>query len=224
MPNISGSSSTFEVDFDTLKLKPGAVMQIQSVGEVTHARHEVRFIGNINDKSLLVTLPMSDGKAMWMQVGQTFVLRGFNGIHAYAFTAQVMLARAHPFHYVHFSWPRKVECQLVRHSLRVSISLPADIILADGSTVSTNMLDLSVAGTMLQAPSELGSVGDQLKVSFTAEVDGDPIKLTLPATIRNINHHEGDAGFRIGVGFEKFTQNDGMVLHYFTHTLAQKAA
>lgn len=210
------------MNFDAIKLYPGAVMQLQAKEEGALARHEVKFIGFIKDKCLLTTLPVKDEQGLWMRIGKVYVIRGFNGIHAYAFSSQVLRAHTHPFPYVHFSWPQKVECQLVRHSLRVNALLPANIVLADGSAVTAMTQDFSVSGTMLDSPAELGAVDDHIKIEFTVGIDDNAVPLNLQAIIRNINKKDDGTGYRVGIAFENVTQNDGLALHYFTHTLAQR--
>ncbi|MBI4808084.1 MAG: flagellar brake protein [Nitrosomonadales bacterium] len=222
MTNMLANAPSVEMGFDAIKLFPGAVVQLQALTEGSHTRHEVRFIGHIKDKSLLLTLPFHEGTGMWLQPGKPFIMRGFNGIHAYAFSSQVIRAHTNPFPYVHFSWPRAVECQIVRHSLRVNVSMPANVTLPDGTSTVTAMLDLSVSGTMLNSPAELGAVGDHLKVGFTLDMDSNEVKLELEAIIRNINQEANGSGYRIGIGFEHVSLHDGMVLHYFTNTLALK--
>ncbi len=222
MPNLITNTPSTEIKFDAIKLNPGEVMQIQVLDGGSSARHEVRFIGFIKDKSLLVTLPFLNGEGMWMRPGKTYVVRGFNGIHAYAFSSQVIRARAHPFTYLHFSWPHKVECQLVRHSLRVNVSLPAIIVLSEVSSVAVTMLDLSVSGTMLDAPTELGVIGDHHNIRFTVEVEDHTVNLELLTIIRNIRPKDDGTGFCIGIGFESVPMNDGLTLHFFTNALAHK--
>jgi len=207
---------------DTLKLYPGAVMQMQSLTDDAHARHEVRYIGFIKDKSLLITLPFLEGKGLWMQEGQTVVVRGFNGIYAYAITTQVIRARSHPFPYIHLSWPLKVECQIVRHSLRVGVSLPAKVTLPDASSVAASMVDLSVSGAMLDSPLELGAVGTHPKVEFAVDFEGQAMDLSLPTIIHNSSEKPDGSGFHVGIKFENVSHNDGLILFYFTHTLDQK--
>jgi Flagellar protein YcgR/PilZ domain len=218
MPNANDQS--VQIAFDALRLYPGAAMYIQTMAEGSHTRHKVQFIGTIKGKSLLVTLPVEDGKGMWMQAGQTFVVRGFNGIYAYAFSTQVIRARAHPFPYIHFFWPREVGCQLVRKSLRVEVALPANVSLADNSTVAVTMLDLSAPGSMLDSPAALGAIGDHAKIGFTVDVEGNPTNLNLAVNICNIHQKEDGSGFRIGIGFENVAKNDALILHYFINNIA----
>jgi c-di-GMP-binding flagellar brake protein YcgR len=218
---MSGTNDqAVKMTLEALRLYPGAAMYIQSQSDGAHARHKVEFIGTIKGRSLLVTLPFENGKGMWLQPGQTFVMRGFNGIHAYAFSAQVIRPRAHPFPYIHFSWPRKVDCQLVRKSLRVEVKLPASVTLPGSNSVGVTLLDLSAPGSMLDSPAALGSVGDHARIKFAVDFEGSTTDLSLSAIVRNIHKKEDGTGFRIGVGFENVSQNDALMLHYFINNIA----
>jgi len=196
-------------------------MQIQTVGNGAHVPHWVKFVGFIKDGSVLTTLPFDEGKGMWMQQGQTFLLRGFNGRYAYSFTSQVLRARADPLAYIHFSWPREVAIQVVRHSLRVDVTLPVNVICVDNSTVATTLHDVSISGAKLDSKEEFGAVGDQVHVELLVGVDGNTMKMNIPAIIRNIHQAEGGKGFNTGVEFEKISQNDRLILNYFINSVMQ---
>lgn len=211
-----------EIGFESIRLHTGAEMQVQSLADVAQERHKVRFIGFIKDKSLLVTLPFRNCERMWMEEGQAFIVRGFNGRYAYAFTTPVLRARAHPFAYLHFAWPRKVECRLVRNALRVAVALPASISRVDGSSLAVTMLDLSASGTLLDSPVEAGAVGDHIQLGFAVDFEGSAMSLGISAEIRKIYRKENEAGCRIGLEFEKVSQSDALVLHYFINTVSQE--
>lgn len=217
----SQNEQPVELDFEFIRLNPGAEMQVQSLADLAQVRHKVRFIGFIKGKSLLTTLPLRNGERMWMEEGQAFIVRGFNGRYAYAFTTPVIRARAHPFTYLHFAWPRKVECQLVRNALRVAVSLPASLSRVDEPPVAVTMLDLSATGAMLDSPVETGAVGDHIQLGFAVDFEGDTISLNISAAIRKIYPKENEPGYRIGLEFENISQSDALVLHYFINTISQ---
>lgn len=222
MLNPSTNDQPIEMKFDALRLYPGAAMQLQSMSAGKNARHEIKFIGFIKDKSLLVTLPFQDGEAIWMQPGKTFIVRGFNGIYAYAFKVQVIRAHANPSTYVHFSWPNEIDCQLVRHSLRVAAALAANVSLPDNSTVDVTMLDLSASGSMLDSPAEFGAVGEHARIEFAVDFEGSTMNLNIAVIVCNTQQKEDGTGFRIGVGFENIAQNEALILHYYINSIALK--
>jgi len=210
--------------FDTIKLLPGSAMQIHSTVEELQARHDVKFIGVIRGNSVLVTLPNVGGEGMWMKPGQSFVIRGFNGRYAYAFTSKVIRARAQPFPYVHFSYPQSVEYKVVRHSLRVSVAQPATVTTPGNSSVVVAMLDLSASGSMIDSPAPLGKAGDRVHLAFTVLLDEKEVNLSVAAVIRNIYQADDAGRGRIGLGFEDVSQNDNLILHYFLESSQEEIA
>ena len=208
---------SLNVSLEAIKLQPGSTMQIQSAEE-GQARHEVKFVGVIRGNSVLVTVPNIGGERMWMKPGLNFVIRGFNGRYAYAFTSKVILAREHPFSYVHFSYPQSVEYKVVRHALRIGVTQPATATASGSPPVTVTMLDLSASGSMVDSPASLGEAGDRVQLAFTVSIDGKEVGLNIAAVIRNIYQTDETGQGRIGLSFENVSQNDNLILHYFLET------
>jgi c-di-GMP-binding flagellar brake protein YcgR len=209
---------SLNVSLDAIKLQPGATMQIQSA-EAGQVRHEVKFIGVIRGNSVLVTVPnIAGGERMWMKPGLSFVIRGFNGRYAYAFTSKVILAREHPFPYVHFAYPQSVEYKVVRHALRVGVTQPATATTSGNASVAVTMLDLSASGSMIDSPASLGKAGDRVQLAFTVPIEEKEVDLNIAAVIRNIYQTDEAGRGRIGLSFENVSQNDNLILHYFLET------
>ena len=221
MTNSRTSKQNIEMGFEALGLYPGAEMQIQSVDDGLQIHHWVKFVGLIRNCSILTTLPFENGKGMWLRNGQTFVVRGFNGRYAYAFTSQMIRARANPFAYIHFSWPQSIESLIVRNSLRVDVVLPVNVSRSDNSSVSTTLHDVSVSGAMLDSSTELGSIGDRVHLELVVNLDGNAVKMQMLASIRNIHHKDGDAGFKTGIEFIDVSQNDRLILNYYIDSVAR---
>ena len=211
-----------EESFEALRLYHDAAMQIQSLKEGNQERHNVRFIGALKDKSILVTLPLIDGERLWMQSGQSYVVRGFTGKYAYALIVQVIRARTHPYPYVHFSYPRFVQSRAVRKSLRVKLDLQATITLDDnGKSMPATMADLSTTGSMMNLPAPIGEIGGTVKLNFPVNIDDIKADLNLSAKIKNISEPKEGENVSIGVEFENMDQNQKLILHYFTHSIAR---
>ena len=216
---MSGVKKTpSEVSFEDLRLYPGAALQIQSLaGEVNHS---VKFIGAIREKSILVTLPIVNGKGIWMQAGQIYIIRGFTGKHAFAFEAPAIMARTHPFPYIHFAYPRSVNSRAVRKSLRVRANLPAVVTPRSGSgPVPATMADLSSTGSMLDSLAPLGQIGDVVMLAFSVAFESISANLNISAIIRSIQKQEAGKSIRSGLEFEKIAHNDNLILRCFVHTI-----
>lgn len=221
MTNTTVSSQNIGLAFETLGLYPGAKMQLQAIADEPQAHHWVTYVGCIGRCSVLTTLPLEHGKGMWIKAGQTFVIRGFNGKYAYAFTSQMLRARAHPFAYLHFSWPHNIEGQIVRNSLRVDVILPVHVVRADGSSIATTLLDVSISGAMLDSSMELGKLEDKVHLELVVNLDGNTVKMNMLAAIRNIHRKENEPGYKVGLEFIDVSQNDHLILNYFIDSVTQ---
>lgn len=207
-----------KVTFEDLKLRPGAALQIKSLaGETTHG---VKFIGAILGKSVLVTLPIVNGKGIWVQAGQAYVIRGFTGKHAFAFEAPSIMARTHPFPYIHFAYPHAVNSRAVRKSLRVKINLPATVTPRGGvKPVPVAMMDLSTTGSMVDSLAPIGEIGDVVKLAFSVAFEGVTAELNVSAIIRSVQKPEAGGSLRTGLEFENVAYNDNLILRCFVHTI-----
>lgn len=207
------------ISFEALHLRPGAALQIQSLtdGSVTH---NVKYVGAITGKSMLVTLPIVNGRGIWVQAGLPYVIRGFTGKCAFAFEAPALMARAHPFPYIHFTYPQNVNSRAVRKSVRVKLSLPASVTpRSGGESAPVTMMDLSITGSMLDAHAPIGEIGDVVKLAFSVAFEGITANMGISAIIRSIQKSVGGESLRIGLEFENVAHNDNLILRCFVHTI-----
>jgi hypothetical protein len=222
MTNTDIEQSKTETDFEAVGLYPGATMQIHAIADKSTTHHWIKFIGFIKNDCILATLPSKYGNGTWIQKGEDFVVRGFNGRFAYAFTSQVIGECTTPFLYLYFSWPKSIESLTVRDSLRAEIALPVNVLRSDNSSVSTMLKDLSISGAMIDSPMELGKIGDRVKTELMVNLPGNTVKVSLPAIIRNIHHKDDGVGFKTGLQFIDISQNDLLVLNYFIDCATQE--
>ena len=159
----------------------------------------------------MLTLPFVDGKAAKMPKGQGYLIRGFDGKHAFAFTSHVIQTRFHPFPDVHFSYPLAVEHKIIRKALRVSVNLPATVIKAN-KQIQVTIINLSAKGLMIDSFQSLGDIGEVIKVQLEISLEDVKANLALPAKIRNANNLKEETGIHIGVEFENISQSDMLVL------------
>lgn len=216
MPDVQKIPS--EVSFEALRLCPGTVLQIQSVaGDATHS---VKFVGDIREKSILVTLPIVNGKGIWVPAGQAYIIRGFTGKYAFAFEAPTIMARTHPFPYIHFAYPRSVNSRAVRKSLRVKVKLPATVTPRNGANpLPATMVDLSTTGSMVDSVAPIGETGDVVKLAFSVAFDGISANLSISAIIRSVQKPGAEKSLRNGLEFENIAHNDNLILRCFIHTI-----
>lgn len=222
MENLQEKDIASEPGFETLGLRVGTSLFMRSADpEGAQIRHQVEYVGAIRGKSVLVTLPMVNGKGLWMPCGQGFTFHVMEGMHVYAFTSYVLRARNDPASYVHFAWPTRIEARQVRKSYRVNLRLPVAADAGAGRQEAL-LLNLSMTGALLQAPANVWQAGDKLSLALPVELDETSSQLTLSAELRNqVEKPEGMAHY--GVEFGALPQNDALLLHYYIdHAIATR--
>lgn len=207
------------VGFDDIHLKVGERLQMQTLGTADRTHYAVRYLGALKDVSLLTTIPTIDNDSMWMRPGGEYIFRLLAGSHVYAFNAQVVKARTHPYPYAHFTYPKDVQARKVRHSPRIELHLASQAVRANGSTLPLTFLDISLYGALVEAGGALGDAGESVLVALPIYLTEFKHKLALRATIRNVSAGERP---RYGLEFAALADADAMLLHFFVdHLIAE---
>ena len=216
----SNPEPTSNVDFASLKLRPGAWLQMQNIEGAAH-KSEVEFVSAMHGKSLFVAIPdvTEDSR---IQAGERFRVRGFNGVSDFAFTTQVLEVQTKPFWNAHLTYPDSVEARVVRESLRLSASRPATVMFDGGSKQTpATVNDLSVAGALIESATALGAIDDRIEIRITTQFEARETELKIPAVIRHSGKWDPKHFFRSGVEFADIAREDKLVLYYLLFTLAQ---
>jgi len=212
------------VGFEQMRLQIGEVLRIspQEAG-TPQVHYAVQYIGGLSGKGFITTLPVSGDKLLWMPPGSLYVMRVLCGTHAYAFTSQVIRARATPYPHVHFRYPATVQARKVRKSLRVGMHLAVELV-AGGNTLAATLLDLSMHGARIEADTPVE--GDTVELVLPIRLDEADSRLRLAARVRNRQGAEGNApSRRLGLEFDKLAEQDALLLHYFIdHAVAEAGA
>ena len=215
---IPGDNST--VNFSALKLRAGTFVKLQSL-ERGVPDCEVEFVAALHGKSIFVAQPGGAAGRRGIQVGDRYLVRGFNGTSEFTFTAEVLQVQDKLFPHAHLAYPDAVEVRVVRDELRVKVSIPV-VAMPDGAIrpIFGTVKNLSVEGAMVESVVPMGSEGDKISIAFSIIFEERKVDLKIPAVIRNV--HKPDAGgvFRSGLEFGDVVQNDKLILYYllFTHS------
>lgn len=210
--NESAMMHESQVDFDFIRLHMGVPVQVERLESAGH-KFNVRYVGAIKGKSIILTLPSENGGGIQVQPGQSYVIRGFDGKYAYAFTSRALQTRLSPFPYAHFSYPEKVEYKVVRKALRIMVHLPAEVV-RDNEPTHVTMLDLSENGSMLDAPKSIGDVSGKVVIQFDIVIGGSKSRLKLPARIRNARPKDAE-NLQVGIEFEDIPREEMLMLDNF---------
>ena len=213
-----------EVPFDEIKLQVGDPLQLQPLGDDNDTRYYARLIGYQKNQAVLVTTPVVDGMTLFMKEGSAFVVRGFSGKSALAFTASILKTTSSPFPHLFLTYPKSVRGLVVRKGTRVKTKIiaaatrPQD---AAGDSVAITIVNISTSGAMIGAREPLGAKGDALSVKFRLGLNDIEAYLNIDTFIRNVE--EGGAGeqdaqrYQHGVEFANLSQQDLLMLTAYVY-------
>lgn len=214
---IDSVSNVTRMPFKALGMRTGMALQTRRLVEGT-SKVESQFFGAIESKGVMVGPLGPDGVVTGLTEGEICVVRGFTGQYEFSFLSKVLQTFEKPFVYALLAYPAQVDAKLVRHSMRVKTSWPTTVCPADGVPVEVALVDISMSGAMVKAPSALGIVGETIAVCIVVNFDNAPVELHLTANICHNNRAAGQDVFCVGMAFKNLTQHDKLVLNYATQT------
>lgn len=205
------------LSFDAIKLMPGDALQLQPMLEGQTERFTVHVIGVMKPRSVLVTMPVVEGKLIFVRDGQTYLVRAFSGLNVCAFKARVLKSQLQPFPYLHLSYPDSVQAMRIRKAMRA----PAGIIVAvqqseEGKQIGAGKLvDISVGGAKMFSPMQLGQKGDSLWLSFKVKLGDMEEYVKTPVVIRSVGEEDDEQGKRMkafGIQFGELGQSQRLII------------
>ncbi len=213
--------------FKSLGMRTGMALQTRRLVEGA-SKKESQFFGAIESKGVMVGPMGPDGVKTELEEGEVCVVRGFTGQYEFSFLSKVLQTFEKPFAYALLAYPAQVDARMVRQSMRTKTSWPTRVKLpatagnVEDTTWDVTLLDLSLQGAMIEAPSPLGAIGDVIGVQMNVQVDEAPAILKVSARICHNNKSTTATAHFIGLAFKDVTQQDKLLLHYLTQT-AQSA-
>ncbi len=221
-PVTSGAPVSRETisTIEASKIRIGSVLQMQSSAEAP--RLQVKLIGYLKNRGLIVTLPESGGELVMLKEGQSFIIRFFSGQHAYAFTSVVSKQTSVPFPHLHLSYPREVRGLEIRKDSRIDVDLIAAILMNDGNVERSGagkIVNISRGGAALRAKTRLGKKGETINVKFKIAVHDMQSFVTFDSIIRTIDEEQTDPSmpYLHGIQFVNSEQNCSLALAAFVY-------
>ena len=209
---MAGSASVpdyLEVSLKSLKLRAGMFLQAEAV-EKGLPNYEVQFLGLIEGKCLMIVPVGLLSLKFGMKADEIYLIRGFTGQYDFLFTATVIQAfdftfRTPSYAYAVLTFPEVVDARKVRNALRIKTALAATAAPQHSTARAVIVVDLSVDGALIRSPSELGAVGDLVRVDFSigSETGASPL-LTL-ARICHTHEDASDGVLLVGLLFESIS-------------------
>lgn len=211
------------VPLKALGLRTGMALQTRRLVEGA-SKKESQFFGAIEGKGVMVGPMGPEGISTELDDGEICVVRGFTGQYEFSFLSKVLQTFQKPFAYALLAYPAQVDARRVRQSMRTKTSWPTTVQTAQkiGQAAPTPMdatlVDISMHGAMIKAPSSLSTVGDVVTLDMTVTFDGAPVTLRMAASICHNNRSATDSAYYVGVAFRNLTQHDKLVLNFVTQS------
>ena len=223
METETAPEAVARLSFKALGMRTGMALQTRRLVEGA-SKKESQFFGAIESKGVMVGPMGPDGVKTELEEGEVCVVRGFTGQYEFSFLSKVLQTFEQPFAYALLAYPTQVDARMVRQSLRTRTSWPTQVgapgaeAAVDQSLQTVKLLDLSLQGAMVEAPSALGAIGDIIPLKMQVTVDGAPAVLGVKARICHNNKSSAVSGFLVGLAFKDLTQQDKLLLHFLTQT------
>lgn len=201
--------------FAQMHLKVGDLAHLEPPSQIGRGRASVKVLGWLEGESLIVTAPQYDAERLVLQQGERVLVRVFTGKSAFAFAATVQKMAHLPFHYMHLTFPDKVEGVDIRSSPRCCLKLPALITAVGAAAVQGRILNIGTAGALIETAGLLGQDKGTIQIAFSLELQGVTVSLDLRAQVRDKKSSAaGDAApqHQYGVEFSNLQPNDRLIL------------
>lgn len=204
--------------FEHLKLHVGDRLQI----EIPTHQHDQRFfttlVGYVSNISVLVRNPVVDGLSLPMRDHERLIVRGFSGLETFSFDTVVERVCISPFPYLHLAYPHAIRTIPVRNEMRVKTRLPVRVSTAKGDTaIEAIISNMSSGGILIDSAEELGSVHDEIGVSFHIIVQPNDYQahIEAQAVIQNTSiqdNPKGEFQFQYGVKLMNIQSSQAILL------------
>jgi c-di-GMP-binding flagellar brake protein YcgR len=221
-PELDGAlASTQESNytFQDMRLKAGDRIQLQPPVWAGQGRHVVKLIGYLDNVDLLVSAPLENGMPVPLRENDRVIARYFSSEKAFGFSCTVQRVCKIPYHYLHLSFPDRIQGAVIRKSPRIRTQLVASIAKpgSDDSAKSGTIINLSANGAMLKTQQPLLRQGEKIQLAFRVRLHNVGAHLALNAMVRSMLRDEpknglSEASYNYGLQFQDLPPNDSVIL------------
>jgi c-di-GMP-binding flagellar brake protein YcgR len=218
-----GAPGTEPVD---LEMSVGDGLHVAFLAEQSPDDHEVRLIGWVPGRSLIVSAPERGRRTVTVEDGSAVAVRLFSGGRARGYTGTVLHVGNDPFPHLHLSYPARLDALEERRTERVRAALAASVVRAGAAAgereTAAILRDLSNTGALVFTQAPLGAKGERVEIHARLPLEnlGDQA-VTLPAVIRTAAEGADLKGSlwrsRCGVQFEGLNTQTTLVLRAYLY-------
>ena len=185
----AAESKLQDFDFEAMNLQVGGRIQFITHRTIKPIQHFSTVIGYVKDEYLIVKIPMENGASIVLNEGDKLTIRVFSGVTVCSFSCSVLRIFGRPLNYVHLSFPDTIQGTSLRTAMRVKVEIPAQLSYRDVAAVPVFIVNLSVSGALIEAPSMLTPDDEGVALSFTLLVQPNKhqMRVNTRARIQNVS-------------------------------------
>ncbi|MCC7695214.1 flagellar brake protein [Janthinobacterium sp. EB271-G4-7A] len=190
-----------DFEFEAMNLQVGGRIQFITHRTIKPIQHFSTVIGYVKDEYLIVKIPMENGASIVLNEGDKLTIRVFSGVTVCSFSCSVLRIFGRPLNYVHLSFPDAIQGTSLRTAMRVKVEIPAQLSYRDVAAVPVFIVNLSVSGALIEAPSMLTPDDEGVALSFTLLVQPNKhqMRVNTRARIQNVSVGKPSNGHAPGV-------------------------
>lgn len=189
---------------EKLDINIGDLLNMQLLIGEGKQRHDVHLIGMLPGESLLVSMPRVNGILPKIFPHDEYIVRYFAGTNIIAFKTSVLMICQIPYHYIHLTYPDKLESVTVRQAERINVSVTTQLIWGENKLLGT-IKDISATGAMIVSNEEITAKEEHIELFFDLHLGDIQRGVHLVAVIRNVRTEQAENGqgksYRYGVEF-----------------------
>lgn len=216
-----------KLPFKALKL--GEVIQLSPTGEGESAqKYLVKFIGGVDKKSLICTIPSIHDKTLFIKENTGFWVQFFSGKSVYRFSTVVDAVFSRPYPHMHLMYPREAFVKKLRRNQRVSVEIIASIknlSRTEDTVFSGKLVDLSLGGMLLETYKSGAHEENAIECSFKIALDDREVLLVVKGTVQNVvkeTTEEGKEIYRYGVQFVELPFQEKVYLQNYIYKMVNE--
>jgi len=179
------SDGVFE-DLNRLRLSFGEVLQVEFEGETL--RYHVRLVGYLENRSIIVTVPIKNKRVVPVRVGQSVNIRMMINDRACAFSSTILHYYRLPYLHMHLDYPVDLVTNNIRKAVRIEIRVDGTVVNnsigSRAKQVDCYLADISETGAHLVTPIRIGKSGDEISLVLKVEISGIKRTLGVAAILR----------------------------------------
>lgn len=203
----------------TVNLQIGDAIQLKPLSENSSDAYFVKYLGGMDKRSIICTLPIVDDKVVFIKESAGFSVNLFSGRNVYTFTSVAEAVFSRPYPHMHLKYPRQVTMTQVRRSPRVKASIITSIAnLSAEAKASGRIVDMSMGGALLESPASIAEIGDTVECTFKVGIGGSEAYFVIKGIIRSRREtmgKSGEAAFQFGIEFGEIAFQEKILLQNY---------